>query len=353
MDVETQVPLRKSFENRCIGVYVNFSPPTTAPNFLELPDRYQFSTEPGYVQFCMAFEAEYIRGTPSAAREFYEQACELGHPLANYCYGLWFLNGDRPDVPKDLKKAFHKFCAAHKFGLGQATYQLADFYRTGKGKVTGRDVKKAFAFLLQSILDARVHWLLDGIPFWLLGLSYALGRGPSTASVSTAVHYLEKAIRYAMFKQDASNAIISAATASPISDVSSNGFFNGLLHLGILVAHFDEEEKQRQHQVRLNAMETFLNNLPPGQSMMTVFDFADLAKKFGLLYDEYLANAVNSERKARKVMTWKTFRAQTNGRAQLIWRYERQADVEHWHSLEPADLETREFIANVEGTFGH
>lgn len=339
--MEGRNTIRKSVDLQMVHAYLNFNMPKTAPNFIDLlPDKYHFADSPGHEEFCAAYELEYEQGRPIEARELYETACRLGHPLANYCYGLWFLAGDRPETEKDLRKAFQKFCVAHKAGLGQATYQLADFYRTGKGKVVNRDAKKSFAFLHQSILDPRIHYAVDVVPFCLLGLAYGLGRGPSTASMIEAVRCFEKAIRYAQYQQHSGLAIVFGGPIIVDSE------FTCMYQLALLAVQWDPDEVKRQIALRLDAMEALFASFPPGRAMMSVSEFAIVAKSFGLDYDEYLKGL--SEGKGCKRVTWKSFRIQTDGRARALYTYERQVEIERWAPLEPDDEDLRKFLAEVD-----
>lgn len=108
------------------------------------PKKHEVSDEthwPGQKEFNQAQIAEFIHQDYRLAGKYYEKACKAGHPMAQYHYGLWFLNEGKPGVKPDEIKARKLFQAASEKGIGVAHVALGQMYESGKGGLDKQETK--------------------------------------------------------------------------------------------------------------------------------------------------------------------------------------------------------------------
>ena len=96
---------------------------------------------PGQKEFEQAKLYELIHQDYELAGRYYEKACKVGHAIAQYQYGLWFLDETKSGVKYNEVKARELFEAAADKGVGIAHIALGEMYETGKGDLQKCEAK--------------------------------------------------------------------------------------------------------------------------------------------------------------------------------------------------------------------
>lgn len=96
---------------------------------------------PGQKEFNQAKVYEFIHQDYELAGRCYEKACKVGHVMAQYQYGLWFLDETKSGVKHNEVKARKLFEAAAEKGVGVAQIAVGEMYETGKGGLQKSEAK--------------------------------------------------------------------------------------------------------------------------------------------------------------------------------------------------------------------
>lgn len=88
---------------------------------------------------------------------YLRQAVELGHPMAHYALGTWYLHGVA--VRKNYKKAVKLLQKAAQSGITNAKYDLAICYEKGEG--IEKSEKKAFKLFLSAAQDGDLDAIVE------------------------------------------------------------------------------------------------------------------------------------------------------------------------------------------------
>ena len=104
--------------------------------------------------FELASSLEYEKQRYKEAAFYYEKAIAKNHPLAQFNFALWYLEGSRPGVPKNLVKARKLFEASASQGVGAAMVNLAQMYEKGSGGLKKNETE-AFKLYRKSVQDER------------------------------------------------------------------------------------------------------------------------------------------------------------------------------------------------------
>lgn len=105
---------------------------------------------PGLKEFHQAQLLEFIHHDYESARRYYEKACKVGNPLAQYQYGLWFMDEKGERIKPDDVRARRLFEASAENGHGVAQVALAHMYETGRGGLK-KDESKAFYWYKEAL----------------------------------------------------------------------------------------------------------------------------------------------------------------------------------------------------------
>jgi hypothetical protein len=105
---------------------------------------------PGQKEFNQAQLLEFIHHDYEMARRFYEKACKAGHPIAQYQYGLWFMDEKGERVKPDDVKARKLFEASATNDYGIAQVALAQMYENGSGGLK-KDPSKALHWYKEAV----------------------------------------------------------------------------------------------------------------------------------------------------------------------------------------------------------
>lgn len=108
------------------------------------------SVHSGQKEFNQAQLLEFIHHDYETARRFYEKACKAGNPMAQYQYGLWYLDDSGERVKPDEVKARRYFEASAENGHGVAQVALAQMYEGGRGGLI-KDERKAFYWYKEAV----------------------------------------------------------------------------------------------------------------------------------------------------------------------------------------------------------
>ena len=147
---------------------------------------------PGQKEFSQAQLLEFIHHDYETARRFYEKACKAGHPIAQYQYGLWFMDENCERVKPDDVKARRLFEASAANDHGIAQIALAQMYENGRGGLK-KDPSKALHWYKEAVKNpSSIARENIGKIYYKIAYMYMEGVG-TMKDVNKALKWFKKA----------------------------------------------------------------------------------------------------------------------------------------------------------------
>ncbi|XP_028410856.1 uncharacterized protein LOC114533525 [Dendronephthya gigantea] len=219
---------------------------------------------PGQKEFQQAQLLEFIHHDYESARRYYEKACKVGNPFAQYQYGLWFMDDKGERIKPDDVKARRLFEASAENGHGVAQVALAQLYETGRGGLK-KDESKAFYWYKEAVKNpASIAKENIGKINNKIGMMYMEGVG-TMKDVTKAIKWFKKAESYSSLPPPFQSLIETLAQINPGAP------------------------RQKEADKRWSVMSDYIDKLPQDEKPKTFGSWTKVMKKCGYgVHEQYI-----------------------------------------------------------------
>lgn len=169
---------------------------------------------PGQKEFNQAKLYEFIHQDYELAGRCYEKACKAGHAVAQYQYGLWFLDEAKSGVKRDEVKARKLFEASAAKGVGAAQFALGEMHENGKGGLKKCETKALELYKQSTQYSSTISKDILGRIYNKIGFMYMQGIG-TLKDMNKALKWFRKAEGDASLPQNIKQLLESLAQINP------------------------------------------------------------------------------------------------------------------------------------------